>query len=236
MSIFTKASGNSYWRGYHYYKDNRVKDIKKISDDIFAATVIGSKEYDVRIDLSHPLKSSCTCPFVEGNHKICKHMVALGFATSPKELLEAKEIEKAYYQDIKDKKTRYQELLSSKEKEIKEYVDSLSNDQLKEELYRRLLNLERDRIYDEVYGDDEYDDEYDDEFYYEDKLDGEDEDSLTVSNGITDWKVGDKIHHLKFGSGIVTKVEDNNILEVKFDNGEFKTVIGSHYMISRIEK
>ena len=231
MSIFTKASGNSYWRGYHYFKDNRVKDVKKISEDIFSATVTGSKEYDVRIDLSHPLKSSCTCPFVEGNHKICKHMVALGFAISPKELLEAEEIEQAYYQDIKDKKTRYQELLSSKEKEIKEYVDSLSNDQLKEELYRRLLNLERDRIYDEV-----YDDEYVDEFYYEDGLDGEGEDSLTVSNGIIDWKVGDKIYHLKFGSGIVTKVEDNNILEVKFDSGEFKTVIGSHHMISRIEK
>ena len=32
MSIFTKASGNSYWRGYHYYKENRVKDIKKICE------------------------------------------------------------------------------------------------------------------------------------------------------------------------------------------------------------
>ena len=231
MSIFTRASGNSYWRGYHYFKDNRVKDIKKISEDIFSATVIGTKEYNVRIDLQHPLKSSCTCPFVEGNHKICKHMIALGFATSPKELLEAEEIEKAYYQDIKDKKTRYQELLSSKKIEIKEYVDSLSNDQLKEELYRCLLNLERDRIYGEV-----YDDDCDDEFYYDDELEDEYEDSSTISNGITDWKVGDEIYHLKFGSGIVTKVEDDNILEVKFDNGGFKTVIGSHYMISRLEK
>ena len=163
-------------------------------------------------------------------------MIALAFAVSKEDLKEAEEIEKAYYQDIKDKKTRYQELLSSKEKEIKEYVDSLSNDQLKEELYRRLLNLERDRIYDEVYNDDEYDDEYDDEFYYEDELDDEEEYSSTVSNGITDWKVGNKLYHLKFGSGIVTKVEDNNILEVKFDSGEFKTVIGSHCMISKIEK
>lgn len=236
MSIFTKASGNSYWRGYHYFKENRVKDIKKISDDIFTATVIGSKEYDVRIDLSHPLKSTCTCPFVEGNHKICKHMIALAFAVSKEDLKEAEEIEKAYFEEQKDRETRYKELLVSKEKEIKEYVDSLSNDQLKEELYRRLLNLERDNVYNEVYGDGEFDEEYDDEFYYEDELDDEYEDSSTISNGITDWKVGDKIHHLKFGSGIVTKVEDNNILEVKFDSGEFKTVIGSHYMISRIEK
>ena len=236
MSIFTKASGNSYWRGYHYFKDNRVKDIKKISEDIFTATVIGGKEYDVRIDLSHPLKSTCTCPFAEGNHKICKHMIALAFAISKEDLKEAEEIEKAYFEEQKDRETRYKELLVSKQKEIKEYVDSLSNDQLKEELYRRLLNLERDNIYNEVYGDGEFDEEHDDEFYYEDELDDEYEDSSTISNGITDWKVGDKIHHLKFGSGIVTKVEDNNILEVKFDSGEFKTVIGSHYMISRIEK
>ena len=163
MSIFTKASGNSYWRGYHYFKDNRVKDIKKISEDIFSATVIGSKEYNVRIDLQHPLKSSCTCPFVEGNHKICKHMIALAFAVSKEDLKEAEDIEKAYFEEQKDRETRYNELLVSKEKEIKEYVDGLSKDKLKEELYRRLLNLERDNIYNEVYGDGEFDEEYDDE-------------------------------------------------------------------------
>ena len=165
MSIFTKASSNSYWRGYHYFKENRVKDIKKISEDIFIATVIGNKEYDVRIDLSHPLKSTCTCPFVEGNHKICKHMIALAFAVSKEDLKEAEKIEKAYFEEQKDRENRYKSLLAAKEKQIKEYVDSLSKEKLKEELYKRLLNLERDRIYDEVYGDDEF---FEEPEYFED--------------------------------------------------------------------
>ena len=69
MSIFTKASNASYWRGFDYFERKQVKDIKKIGDGVYIAKVQGTKTYDVKVDLKHPLNSTCTCPFVEGNKK-----------------------------------------------------------------------------------------------------------------------------------------------------------------------
>ena len=92
-------------------------------------------------------------------------MIALAFAVSKEDLKEAEKIEQAYFEEQKDRENRYKTLLAAKEKQIKEYVDSLSKEKLKEELYKRLLNLERDRIYDEVYGDDEF---FEEPEYFED--------------------------------------------------------------------
>ena len=92
MSIFNKASNSSYWRGFDYYEDNLVLDLKKISEDIYTAKVEGTKTYDVVVDLNHPLKSSCSCPFTEGNHKICKHMIAVAFSVCPDEVKKANKI------------------------------------------------------------------------------------------------------------------------------------------------
>lgn len=42
------------------------------------------KPYNVLINIKHPKKSECDCPFANG-HTICKHMVALFFSISPEE-------------------------------------------------------------------------------------------------------------------------------------------------------
>ena len=39
--------------------------------------------YQVHLDLPHPKRSTCTCPFAAGRRVICKHMVALYFTVQP---------------------------------------------------------------------------------------------------------------------------------------------------------
>lgn len=54
-----------------------------------------------------------------------------------------------------------------------------------------------------------------------------------ATNGITDWKVGDKAHHEKFGDGVVVEIIDKNIIIVNFDTAGKKTLLASHPMLSR---
>lgn len=55
------------------------------------------------------------------------------------------------------------------------------------------------------------------------------------TNGISDWKVGDRIEHATFGKGKVVQLIDKLIV-VQFDNVQFgkKTFLGSHISIKRI--
>lgn len=87
MGLIDIASSASVWRGYEYYKENKVCSVNKVSENEYDGTVAGSSKepYSVRIDIAHPKRSSCNCPFAEGNKKICKHKVALYFSVFPKE-------------------------------------------------------------------------------------------------------------------------------------------------------
>ena len=42
--------------------------VKKIGDGVYQGKVSGSQDniYDVVIDIDHPRKSTCTCPFAAG--------------------------------------------------------------------------------------------------------------------------------------------------------------------------
>ena len=86
MSIETAANRKSASRGYDYYCKNKVKSVTKINDTHYSGEVSGSEPtpYSVTIDLEHPKRSKCTCPFANG-YKVCKHMVALYFEVFPKE-------------------------------------------------------------------------------------------------------------------------------------------------------
>lgn len=156
MSIFTKASNASYWRGFNYYESNLVSELKKIGENVYQAKVKGSKTYDVVVDLDHPLNSKCTCPFTEGNHKMCKHMLAVAFMINHKEAKNAKKIRDDYEAEEKEK----EELLESKMKlvraRIKQRVDSMSEEEIREILCNYLINDEYDYYYKEIYGDDYY--------------------------------------------------------------------------------
>ncbi|HBS02798.1 MAG TPA: ATP-dependent DNA helicase [Firmicutes bacterium] len=56
------------------------------------------------------------------------------------------------------------------------------------------------------------------------------------SNGISDWALGDRCHHDKFGDGTVSNTMGSGIIVVKFDSGEVKTLLGTHPLIHRISK
>ena len=153
MSIFSKASNSSYWRGFDYYENNHVKDIIQISNSEYKASVVGTKEYQVTIDLEHPNKSTCTCPFVEGNHKMCKHMLAVAFSVCPDEVKTANRIREEYYYEQEHKEERLSQIMKDKEKEIRKLVNSLSKEELRERLFNMLMNNEYDMAYKDVCGD-----------------------------------------------------------------------------------
>ncbi len=55
-----------------------------------------------------------------------------------------------------------------------------------------------------------------------------------VTNGITDWKVGDKVQHDKFGYGVVEKVVDANEIVINFYSHGLKRMVATHKMIKRV--
>lgn len=87
MSLLSLASEKSRQRGYEYFTENKVISAKGTGSASFVGTVrgSGSAEYHVSIDLEHPRKSSCDCPFAAGRSRICKHMIALYFTVFPDE-------------------------------------------------------------------------------------------------------------------------------------------------------
>ena len=52
------------------------ENLKKIGDCEFSSTAVGSSNYSVYLNVSHPRKSSCNCPLANGKKIICKHIVA----------------------------------------------------------------------------------------------------------------------------------------------------------------
>ena len=87
MSILTAASSQSVIRGFEYYKDDRILSCEKIDDDIYEGKIAGSGKnvYTVILDVNHPRKSMCNCPYAEGTAIVCKHEVALYFYLFPNE-------------------------------------------------------------------------------------------------------------------------------------------------------
>ena len=85
MTFCDFASNASFWRGVDYFENGRVIDFETLGESVAAGVVSGSdnQEYDVRIDRAHPRSSSCNCKFAEGRNVICKHMIALYFASTP---------------------------------------------------------------------------------------------------------------------------------------------------------
>ena len=56
MGMIECTSGASLWRGYDYYQENKVKNLRKINDTQYAADVVGTmnEPYKVLIDVAHP--------------------------------------------------------------------------------------------------------------------------------------------------------------------------------------
>lgn len=126
MSILTAASSKSAWRGYEYFMEDKVQFIKKLDGTHFVGAVTGSEAepYSVTIDIEHPKRSTCDCPFANGL-KVCKHMVAIYFAAFPEEAIKFKSaIDRAL-----EEEEQYREELPGR---IDKYIHKLNKAQLKD--------------------------------------------------------------------------------------------------------
>lgn len=67
-------------RGYSYFQDGAVCNLKRDKNQIWA-TVLGSEDYDVYMELQGDGIASldCTCPYFQDSHN-CKHLAAVFYA------------------------------------------------------------------------------------------------------------------------------------------------------------
>lgn len=140
MGLISIASNASAWRGYEYYKDNKVKDYTKISEYEYEYEGIveggNKKTYQVLMNHKHPRKSKCNCPHAKDRSVICKHIVAVFFTIFPKEV-------KAYMDEVEESERIEEEREEERFKDIVSYVNGLTKEQLKQELIQELLKNNR---------------------------------------------------------------------------------------------
>lgn len=142
MSILTAASGASLWRGYEYYREKRVTGAVRMGDDTYEGDVAGtaSAPYHVKINTAHIRQSKCNCPHADGTRRICKHMVALYFTAFPQEA-------EAYIQAVENYEQEEEQRRAEQDRALRTYIMGLSKQELQEELYQALLELEQQRYY-----------------------------------------------------------------------------------------
>lgn len=135
MGLLELASNDSFWRGYDYFKDSKVKNVKELSDDNYAGIVEGSggNSYQVTIDVPHPKRSTCNCPHAEGTRRICKHKVALYLTVFPEEV-------DRVFKELEEWESQEEERREKEKEDIKKYVYSLSKQELREALLWRLID------------------------------------------------------------------------------------------------
>ena len=159
MSFLDLASYNSFYRGLEYCQAGLVISCEKVSDTIYRGIVKGSKNYEVEIDIAHPRKSKCNCPFADGKQIICKHKVALYLTIFPEELKRIQEEQLQYELEMEEREKKFEQDMKERKIKIKKYVESLSKEELQKQLINRMINDQ----YDDVRS--QYFDEEEDEWY-----------------------------------------------------------------------
>jgi len=141
MGLIDLASRNSLWRGMNYYEEKRVSSIKQVDENIFESEVRGNKNksYHVLIDIEHPRKSKCTCPFADGRRVICKHIVATYFSVYPEDA-------KRLIEEAEEYEMEEEQRLQEEYQEIEKYVNSLTINELREQLILYMIE-EKERRY-----------------------------------------------------------------------------------------
>lgn len=139
MGLIDLASNKSMWRGLDYYQNDNVLETHNIGDLQYAAKVRNDAGaiYDVVVNLDKVRNSQCSCPFKKDKPKaICKHIVAAYFAIFPKE---ADDLQRAYEEWEAGAEEREAQHL----KELEEYVNSLSIEDLRCMVLDHILEKER---------------------------------------------------------------------------------------------
>lgn len=127
MGIISLASANSCWRGLNYYKENNVVKLNKINEFEYSSIIKGSKNYNVYLNIKHPRKSTCDCPFAKGRRVICKHIVATYFSAIPDEAINFEEEQRRLQEEYEE----YQDELYDK---VIRYINKMPKSELIEEL------------------------------------------------------------------------------------------------------
>ena len=137
MSLWSMASNASAWRGYDYYREGKVESFAKVAEGVYESFVEGSAitPYHTVINISHPRKSHCDCPFAKDTRKICKHMVALLFTVNPDEA-------EAFMNEVEESRKAAERWQQERYSEMERYVKSLKKDELQQQLYNALIELE----------------------------------------------------------------------------------------------
>ena len=125
------ASGSSLWRGLDYFKEKRVQSFST-TDVGYEGVIRGSDIYHASIDIAHPRRSTCDCPFAKGRRVICKHMVALLFTAEPEQAV-------ALEKEAEDWERQDEEEWKAKCEQIRKEVMSMTKKQLQECLINRRI-------------------------------------------------------------------------------------------------
>lgn len=139
MSIISLASVSSCWRGLDYYKNKKITNIKKINDFEYTSKAIGTNNYNVYLDISHPRKSTCDCPLANGKRIICKHIVATYFKAFPDEAINFEKEQERLQEEYEN----YQEKIYNK---TQSYIKSLTKKELVDE-FSYILDYAPDWVY-----------------------------------------------------------------------------------------
>ncbi len=126
------AKDRSVWCGYEYYDEEYVKNLKETDKGVFTAEVLGKarKHYVVTIDVNKPETSTCSCPYADGNHTVCKHMVATYFTAYPEE---AEKYYRKYVEPIDEATQLYDQVV--------ECVKKMKKDELRRVLFKLLFEV-----------------------------------------------------------------------------------------------
>lgn len=135
MGLLNLASSASAWRGYNYYKKGTVITKLKISDNEYSGCVEGSSRssYDVFIDLEHPRKSHCNCPYANGKRIICKHQIALLFSAFPDEA-------EKYYKEVLEYEEQAEREAEELYDKVMDYIFKMKKTEAQQALYEILFD------------------------------------------------------------------------------------------------
>lgn len=144
--FYSAASSKSLWRGYDYYLDKKIIDIKKINNFEYAGKAKGSNEniYTVQINLKKPATSKCDCPHAKDKRIICKHKVALYFTIFPEQasqfIANVEEVNRRY-EDYQEKLylNTEKKIKNMKKTELQECLNYIL-EQSPEWLYDKFIN------------------------------------------------------------------------------------------------
>lgn len=135
MGLINIASNNSVWRGLDYCKENKVINLNQISPNQYKGIINGSnnRKYNVFMDVEHPRKSKCDCPYAKDKRIICKHIVALYFTVFPDEV-------NKFLKEVENAEKEYEEYEKEIEKKLISYVNSMSKDELRQTIFELLYD------------------------------------------------------------------------------------------------